>query len=176
MMVKLTATTGIQKRIFYRHGVYQLDGSVETYPDMHHVIRTEPMARRPARDLIFEHVRDRKKLVQLFHLCVSFVLRAMDMFFLVCFSIPKNVRKMPTPDCLRSFVRLLRWIRRRTPVNTHAWHGVPSFFSSLPFALVYFLLHAFDAGSGFNATNESVAASVVGGGDEQSRGRQACRG
>eukprot|EP00729_Bicosta_minor_P006434 gene6434-21080_t len=55
MMVKLTATTGIQKRIFYKHGVYQLDGSVETYPDMHHVIRTEPMARRPARDLIFEH-------------------------------------------------------------------------------------------------------------------------
>jgi hypothetical protein len=42
LMVKLTATTGIQKRIFYKQGKYQMDGSLEVFASMVSVIRTEP--------------------------------------------------------------------------------------------------------------------------------------
>jgi hypothetical protein len=50
-MVKLTATTGIQKRIFYKQGKYQIDGSLEVFASMVSVIRTEPAVRADPCDI-----------------------------------------------------------------------------------------------------------------------------
>eukprot|EP00039_Didymoeca_costata_P030349 m.29133 g.29133 ORF g.29133 m.29133 type:complete len:673 (+) comp8067_c0_seq1:338-2356(+) len=52
LMVKLTAATGIQKRIIYSRGFYRMDGNVETFTTMKELLRTEPMCRRPAKELL----------------------------------------------------------------------------------------------------------------------------
>ena len=38
LMLKLTAVTGIQKRIVFKHGMFRMDGSIEAYVER----RAEP--------------------------------------------------------------------------------------------------------------------------------------
>ena len=52
LMVKLTAVTGIQKRIVWDQGVYRIDGGMETYESINDLLSSEPMAQRPAKDLV----------------------------------------------------------------------------------------------------------------------------
>ena len=52
LMLKLTAVTGIQKRILWDQGVYRIDGGMETYETINDLLSGEPMAQRPAKNLI----------------------------------------------------------------------------------------------------------------------------
>jgi len=52
LMLKLTAVTGIQKRLLFSQGSYRIDGGMETYSSINQLLKSEPMAQRPARDLV----------------------------------------------------------------------------------------------------------------------------